>query len=292
MLGLLDPAKVDEIFAVINSRDKNNLLQLLNELQNYDSSSIIDELIEHLKYKFIHQNGDFSLLIFERFFRILSEAKAMLNNSADPEFVLFITLFMMLEAFNLTDINEAISSLKSQSPNSNLSLNSVSNLTSQPTEQNHSNLTSVKPKSKNDYQLFVDAIYDKSYELGVIFDECVSFKGFKDNTLNLEFAMSDDQLILARKFYNDVILPSVRSIYGENSKLNVQKSEPKKQSPLSRAPMPPIIGQPTLNKQNPNSKPTDEPKGLEALKSSMSQDDINLKELKRLFGEPQILSNS
>lgn len=292
MLGLLDPAKVDEIFAVINSRDKNNLLQLLNELQNYDSSSIIDELIEHLKYKFIHQNGDFSLLIFERFFRILSEAKAMLNNSADPEFVLFITLFMMLEAFNLTDINEAISSLKSQSPNSNLSLNSVSNLTPQPTEQNPSNITSVKPKSKNDYQLFVDAIYDKSYELGVIFDECVSFKEFKDNTLNLEFAMSDDQLILARKFYNDVILPSVRSIYGENSKLNVQKSEPKKQSPLSRAPMPPIIEQPVLNKQNPNSKPADEPKGLEALKSSMSQDDINLKELKRLFGEPQILSNS
>ena len=292
MLGLLDPAKVDEIFAIINSRDKNNLLQLLNELQNYDSSSIIDELIEHLKYKFIHQNGDFSLLIFERFFRILSEAKAMLNNSADPEFVLFITLFMMLEAFNLTDINEAISSLKSQSPNSNLSLNSVSNLAQQPTEQNPSSLISVKPKSKNDYQLFVDAIYDKSYELGVIFDECVSFKGFEYNTLNLEFAMSDDQLILARKFYNDVILPSVRSIYGENSKLNVQKSEPKKQSPLSRAPMPPIIEQPALNKQNPNSKPTDEPKGLEALKSSMSQDDINLRELKRLFGEPQILSNS
>ena len=44
--------------------------------------------------------------------------------------------------------------------------------------------------------------------------------------------------------------------------------------------------------QNPNSKPVDEPKGLEVLKSSMSQDDINLKELKRLFGEPQILSNS
>ena len=231
-------------------------------------------------------------MIFERFFRILSEAKAMLNNSADPEFVLFITVVMMLEAFNLTNIDDAISSLKSQSPNSNLSLNSVSNLTSQPTEQNHSNLTSVKPKSKNNYQLFVDAIYDKSYELGVIFDECVSFKGFKDNTLNLEFAMSDDQLILARKFYNDVILPSVRSIYGENSKLNVQKSEPKKQSPLSHAPMPPRIGQTTLNKQNPNSKPTDEPKGLKALKSSMSQEDMNLKELKRLFGEPQILSNS
>lgn len=292
MLGLLDPVKIDEIFAIINSRDKNNLLQLLNELQNYDSSSIIDELIEHLKYKFIHQNGDFSLLIFERFFRILSEAKAMLNNSADPEFVLFITLFMMLEAFNLTNIDDAISSLKSQSPNSNLSLNSVSNLTSQPTEQNHSNLTSVKPKSKNNYQLFVDAIYDKSYELGIIFDECVSLKGLENGLLTLDFAMDDEQLAFARKHYNDVILPAAKSIYGESIKLNVNKQTPIKPNPLSQAPMPPIIGQTTLNKQNPNSKPTDEPKGLEALKSSLSQEDMNLKELKRLFGEPQILSNS
>ena len=113
MLGLLDPAKIDEIFAVVNSKDKNELLKLLSELQSYDSSAIIDELIENLKYKFIHQNSEFSLLIFERFFRILSEAKSMLNNSADPEFELFITLFMMVEAFNLTNINDAISALKS-----------------------------------------------------------------------------------------------------------------------------------------------------------------------------------
>ena len=297
MLGLLDPAKVDEIFAVVNSRDKNELLKLLNELQNYDSSSVIDELIEHLKYKFIHQNSDFSLLIFERFFRILSEAKAMLNGSADPEFVLFITLFMMLEAFNLTDINDAIASLKSQAKitdlTPNLSVNPALNLNSNPANQ-APNLTPTKPKTKDDYQLFVDALYDKSYELGVLFDECVNFIGFESGILSLEFAMSDNQLIIARKFYNDLILPSVRRIYGENTKLNVQKTQPKKLNPLSHVPMPPILQTKHQQNSNLNSnlKPTDEPKGLEALKSSMSQDDINLKELKRLFGEPQILSNS
>ena len=292
MLGLLDPAKVDEIFAVINSRDKNELLKLLHELQNYDSSSIIDELIENLKYKFIHQNGDFSLLIFERFFRILSEAKSMLNSSADPEFVLFITLFMMLEAFNLTNIDDAISSLKSQN-------STPANQVAQIQPQAIPNQTIIKPQSKDDYQIFVDTLYDKSYELGVLFDECVKLIGFENGTLSLEFAMSNEQLTFARKYYNEVILPSAKGVYGQDIKLVVQKSEPKKTTLLSRAPLLPVIEQ-NQNIENEanrqtnelNSKADSQAKGVLSLKSSMSQEEINLKELKRLFGEPQILSNS
>ncbi|MDY6056558.1 MAG: DNA polymerase III subunit gamma/tau [Campylobacter lanienae] len=278
MLGLLDPAKIDEIFAVVNSKDKNELLKLLSELQSYDSSAIIDELIENLKYKFIHQNSEFSLLIFERFFRILSEAKSMLNNSADPEFVLFITLFMMVEAFNLTNINDAISALKS-----------TPNLAPNPPSSNKiiSSPSVLKPKPKDDYQIFVDHLYDKSYELGVLFDECVSLKGLENGLLTLDFAMDDEQLAFARKHYNDVILPAAKSIYGESIKLNVNKQTPIKPNPLSQAPMPPITQQ--------NSEPKtqiNEPSGVLSLKSSLSQEDMNLKELKRLFGEPQILSNS
>ncbi|WP_096024503.1 DNA polymerase III subunit gamma/tau [Campylobacter lanienae] len=284
MLGLLDPAKIDEIFAVVNSKDKNELLKLLSELQSYDSSAIIDELIENLKYKFIHQNSEFSLLIFERFFRILSEAKSMLNNSADPEFVLFITLFMMVEAFNLTNINDAISALKS-----------TPNLAPNPTSPNKliSSPSALKPKPKDDYQIFVDYLYDKSYELGVLFDECVSLKGLENGLLTLDFAMDDEQLAFARKHYNDVILPAAKSIYGESIKLNVNKQTPIKPTPLSQAPMPPITQQNSESKTQINEpKPINEPSGVLSLKSSLSQEDMNLKELKRLFGEPQILSNS
>ncbi|WP_096027460.1 DNA polymerase III subunit gamma/tau [Campylobacter lanienae] len=284
MLGLLDPAKIDEIFAVVNSKDKNELLKLLNELQSYDSSAIIDELIENLKYKFIHQNSEFSLLIFERFFRILSEAKSMLNNSADPEFVLFITLFMMVEAFNLTNINDAISALKS-TPNLVPNPPSPNKLISSP--------SALKPKPKDDYQIFVDYLYDKSYELGVLFDECVSLKGLENGLLTLDFAMDDEQLAFARKHYNDVILPAAKSIYGESIKLNVNKQTPIKPTPLSQAPMPPITQQNSEPKTQINEpKPINEPSGVLSLKSSLSQEDMNLKELKRLFGEPQILSNS
>ena len=284
MLGLLDPAKIDEIFAVVNSKDKNELLKLLSELQSYDSSAIIDELIENLKYKFIHQNSEFSLLIFERFFRILSEAKSMLNNSADPEFVLFITLFMMVEAFNLTNINDAISALKS-TPNLAPNPPSPNKLISSP--------SALKPKPKDDYQIFVDHLYDKSYELGVLFDECVSLKGLENGLLTLDFAMDDEQLAFARKHYNDVILPAAKSIYGESIKLNVNKQTPIKPNPLSQAPMPPITQQNSEPKTQINEpKPINEPSGVLSLKSSLSQEDMNLKELKRLFGEPQILSNS
>ncbi|MCR8679508.1 MULTISPECIES: DNA polymerase III subunit gamma/tau [Campylobacter] len=277
MLGLLDPDKIDEIFAVVNSRDKNELLKLLNELQNYDSSSIIDELIENLKYKFIHQNSQYSLLIFERFFRILSEAKSMLSNLADPEFVLFITLFMMVEAFNLRSIDDAITELKNKPITPNLE------------PQNRS--TPIQPKS--DYQNFVDFLYDKSYDLGILFDECVSLKGLENGVLTLEFAMSNEQLDLARKHYNDVILPAVKASYGDSIKLNVQKVAPKEIGALSRAPMPPITQQ--INKpktQNSGPKAINEPSGVLSLKSSLSQEEINLKELKRLFGEPEIISNS
>lgn len=285
MLGLLDPAKIDEIFAVVNSKDKNELLKLLSELQSYDSSAIIDELIENLKYKFIHQNSEFSLLIFERFFRILSEAKSMLNNSADPEFVLFITLFMMVEAFNLTNINDAISALKSTP---NLAPNPAS-----PNKLISSSPPALKPKPKDDYQIFVDHLYDKSYELGVLFDECVSLKGLENGLLTLDFAMDDEQLAFARKHYNDVILPAAKSIYGESIKLNVNKQTPMKPNPLSQAPMPPITQQNSEPKTQINEpKPINEPSGVLSLKSSLSQEDMNLKELKRLFGEPQILSNS
>lgn len=284
MLGLLDPAKIDEIFAVVNSKDKNELLKLLSELQSYDSSAIIDELIENLKYKFIYQNSEFSLLIFERFFRILSEAKSMLNNSADPEFVLFITLFMMVEAFNLTNINDAISALKS-TPNLAPNPPSSNKLISSP--------SALKPKPKDDYQIFVDHLYDKSYELGVLFDECVSLKGLENGLLTLDFAMDDEQLAFARKHYNDVILPAAKSIYGESIKLNVNKQTPIKPNPLSQAPMPPITQQNSEPKTQINEpKPINEPSGVLSLKSSLSQEDMNLKELKRLFGEPQILSNS
>ena len=284
MLGLLDPVKIDEIFAVVNSKDKNELLKLLSELQSYDSSAIIDELIENLKYKFIHQNSEFSLLIFERFFRILSEAKSMLNNSADPEFVLFITLFMMVEAFNLTNINDAISALKS-TPNLAPNPASPNKLISSP--------SALKPKPKDDYQIFVDHLYDKSYELGVLFDECVSLKGLENGLLTLDFAMDDEQLAFARKHYNDVILPAAKSIYGESIKLNVNKQTPIKPNPLSQAPMPPITQQNSEPKTQINEpKPINEPSGVLSLKSSLSQEDMNLKELKRLFGEPQILSNS
>ena len=77
MLGLLDPQKISEILSIAINQDKSAAINLASELENYDAGMIIDEIIAILKEKFLARDASFSVLMFERFFRILSEAKKM-----------------------------------------------------------------------------------------------------------------------------------------------------------------------------------------------------------------------
>ncbi len=123
MLGLLDPSRIEEILATVINLDRQKLCKIIAELENYDPEMIIDELIANLKEKFLSSNMQFSLLVYERFFRILAQAKGMLNTTSDNAFVLSIMLFMMMEALNFQNIDDAINETKKQSTNSNVSTN-------------------------------------------------------------------------------------------------------------------------------------------------------------------------
>ena len=114
MLGLLDPEKIEEIIAHVLNHDKNAIRVLVSELESYDPEMIIDEILANLKQKFIENDSKISLLVYERFFRILAQAKGMLNVSSDNGFVLMLMLFMMIEALNLQDIDDAINEVISK----------------------------------------------------------------------------------------------------------------------------------------------------------------------------------
>lgn len=112
MLGLLDPQKISEILSIAINQDKSAAINLASELENYDAGMIIDEIIAILKEKFLARDASFSVLMFERFFRILSEAKKMLISNSDNAFTLLMTLFLMMEAVNLREIDDVIESAK------------------------------------------------------------------------------------------------------------------------------------------------------------------------------------
>ena len=348
MLGLLDPRRIDEILSTAQKGSHEELCALIKSLEDSDAEMIINELIASLKERFLEPRHEFSLLIFERFFKILSEAKNMLGSGADPAFVLYIALFSMRNAFDigaasfcapatqsripsqsaplLSSLEPQQSTAQSRIP-SNTQPISAARIPSQPqqqlvkpalvspspasqpslvqsripSQQPQSSLT-AQPQSSQDaqkYEHFVKLLYDRSYDLGKIFDNFIEFGGFDGENITLiSSAIADDAAAL--RTHSGVLRELAQIAFGAK-KFKVEK----KQNGLSD-----IINSITKLEQTPKQQYQNEPAQEDfssdeslappmdmmpniapAIKSEPTQAEINRKnenEMNRLFGNPEI----
>ncbi len=106
MLGLIEPKLMDDLFDIILK--KEDIRDIVKKLENYEISQVCDEMTIYLKQKMLDKDAKFDLLLFDRFFRILSDAKHLLSLNCDGGFVLILTLSKMIEATNLKTIDEII----------------------------------------------------------------------------------------------------------------------------------------------------------------------------------------
>lgn len=377
MLGLLDPRRIDEILSTAQKGSHEELCALIKSLEDSDAEMIINELIASLKERFLEPRHEFSLLIFERFFKILSEAKNMLGSGADPAFVLYIALFSMRNAFdigaasfcapqpslaqsripsqsalvspspvpqpspvqsripsNTQPISTAQSRIPSQPQPAKPALVSPSPAPQQSAAQSRipsqqpqqqpakpalvspspepaqSSLT-AQPQNSQDaqkYEHFVKLLYDRSYDLGKIFDNFIEFGGFDGENITLiSSAIADDAAAL--RTHSGVLRELAQIAFGAK-KFKVEK----KQNGLSD-----IINSITKLEQTPKqqyqpeqyqNEPTQEdfssdeslappmdmmPNIAPAIKSEPTQAEINRKnenEMNRLFGNPEIKDNN
>ena len=385
MLGLLDPRRIDEILSTAQKGSREELCALIKSLEDSDAEMIINELIASLKERFLEPRHEFSLLIFERFFKILSEAKNMLGSGADPAFVLYIALFSMRNAFDIGAANfcapqpslaqsriPSQSALVSPSPvpqpsptQSRIPSNTQpisaaripsqpvpllsslepqpspaqSRIPSQPQQQvqpapflpsstpqpspapqpslTQSRIPSQQPQSSaiaqpqssqdaQKYEHFVKLLYDRSYDLGKIFDNFIEFGGFDGENITLiSSAIADDAAAL--RTHSGVLRELAQIAFGAK-KFKVEK----KQNLVSD-----IINSITKLEQTPKqqyqpeqyqNKPAQEdfssdesppmdmmPNIAPAIKSEPTQAEINRKnenEMNRLFGNPEIKDNN
>ena len=285
MLGLLDPQRIEEILALVMSGDKSAVSAAVAQLESYDAEMVIDEITANLKANFLAQSPKYSLLLYERFFRILSQARSMLSVSSDGGFVLGVMLFMMIEAINLKSIDEMIAvdarekfadsqaraadfggsrsasnfaggrgeAAKSAAPaqtgqisaftdGSNLASANTAKLASQngATEGRNlnvqaldgsANLSAQAPqelggqtraaKTPNPaYEAFLAKIYDRNFDLGECFKNCIEFLEFSDGCMSLaSSAAGEDQKRL--RDGSKVILQILRSLFGESAKIKI-----------------------------------------------------------------------
>ena len=285
MLGLLDPQRIEEILALVMSGDKSAVSVAVAQLESYDAEMVIDEITANLKANFLAQSPKYSLLLYERFFRILSQARSMLSVSSDGGFVLGVMLFMMIEAINLKSIDEMIAvdarekfadsqaraadfgdsraasnfaggrgeaakftapaqtgQISPSADGSNLASANTAKLASQNGAAQGRNLnvqaldssanlnanTPQEPggqtcaaKTQNPaYEAFLAKIYDRSFDLGECFKNCIEFLEFSDGCMSLaSSAAGEDQRRLREG--SKVILQILRSLFGESAKIKI-----------------------------------------------------------------------
>ncbi|WP_148823005.1 DNA polymerase III subunit gamma/tau [Campylobacter concisus] len=309
MLGLLDPDKIEDIITHILNHDKNAIRVLITELESYDPEMIIDEILANLKQKFVENDSRISLLVYERFFRILAQSKGMLNLSSDNGFVLMLMLFMMIEALNLQSIDDAIETVISK--NDEISTQTIQNSTQTP--------QIVPAKKQGPYELFLTKIYDRNYDLGEFFKEFVEFSFFNNNELGLIVKAKDENLEYFKKNWK-ILNEILRTLFGQNAKIvNAKNDESKIQVQTNKEPLPEdstrneldeldaeisrlnankpesVNDSKTEIKSEPKSLKNDfasmlntEPKTPEEMQKQKEQ--RILKEANRLFGEPTIES--
>ena len=114
MLGLIDPEVMDKIFTVV--LNKGDITTIVRDLENYEVSQVCDEMTIFLKHKMLAKDTRFDLLLFDRFFRILSDAKQLLAMNSDGGFVLILTLMKMVEAVDIKTIDDIINQIQKIEP--------------------------------------------------------------------------------------------------------------------------------------------------------------------------------
>lgn len=114
MLGLIDPKIMDDIFSTILACE--DITKIVKDLEIYEVSQICDEMTIYLKDKMLSSDSKFDLLLFDRFFRILSDAKQLLSINSDGTFVLILTFLKMIEATNLKSIDDIINQVEKIEP--------------------------------------------------------------------------------------------------------------------------------------------------------------------------------
>ncbi len=114
MLGIIEPSLLEKLLTNIYNKDNAEILNFVRMASDYEAEMILDELTLHLKSLLLAGNTTFTPIIIGRFFRVIAESKSLLALGSDGEFVLTLSLFKMMEALEIKDIDAMIRGLEKE----------------------------------------------------------------------------------------------------------------------------------------------------------------------------------
>jgi DNA polymerase-3 subunit gamma/tau len=263
MLGIIEPSMLEELINSVLEKNQAKILVFINAAAEFEAEMVIDELMLHLKDMLLSGSQQITPMIIERFFRVLAESKSLLNMGSDGQFVLSLTLFKMMEALQIKDIDGMIRALEKELSGVEISTipkvqvvvsepmvkESIASVVEEPlvygTEKEVVTLEPLlapevisepvveKPLDAG-AKLFEELIvkmYDRNYDLGECFKYSIVYSSFKNNVLTWESSANKEQKTLLKNNWM-TIRTFVQEIFGFETKIkNISKELPSKVEP-------------------------------------------------------------
>lgn len=237
LLGAVNPDKIKELFEFVLKKDREAAVAAIKEFEEYEAENIINEIIEFLKNAISEKHRTMPLFVLERFFRVAISAKELLFMGADGTFVLTLSVLKMIEAMEIEDIDSLIAKYESQVDfSATPKMATVEKKEEQQIEPKVQidDSTSLKTNEMavrkevevGQWEKLQALLYERSYELGSVFSQNVSFVSYNDGVLMWSSRAEGKSRELLTKYYS-IIKHIIQDIYGIDTRIVVQKEQPK-----------------------------------------------------------------
>ncbi|GAA9096337.1 DNA polymerase III subunit gamma/tau [Helicobacter pylori] len=247
MLGAIDRSVLEDFFQSLINQDEARLQERYAILENYETESVLEEMMLFLKAKLLSPDS-YSILLIERFFKIIMSSLSLLKEGANASFVLLLLKMKFKEALKLKALDDAILELEqtpfNQSPSISYNAPKQESKSIEKREQaeriegtekkekletreNTETLQTpmLSAKDRIFHNLFKQVqtlVYERNYELGAVFEKNIRFIDFDSQTKTLTWeslATNKDKELLRERF--KIVKGIVDSVFGKGESIKI-----------------------------------------------------------------------
>ncbi len=235
MLGAIDRSVLEDFFQSLINQDEARLKERYAILENYETESVLEEMMLFLKAKLLSPDS-YSILLIERFFKIIMSGLSLLKEGANASFVLLLLKMKFKEALKLKALDDAILELEQSKESVLKPLNQNANVFKQESaekiekpEKRESAETPQTPmlsaKDRIFHNLFKQVqtlVYERNYELGAVFEKNIRFIDFDSQTKTLTWeslATHKDKELLRERF--KIVKSIVDGVFGKGENIKI-----------------------------------------------------------------------
>ncbi|WP_187885341.1 DNA polymerase III subunit gamma/tau [Helicobacter pylori] len=235
MLGAIDRSVLEDFFQSLINQDEARLKERYAILENYETEGVLEEMMLFLKAKLLSPDS-YSILLIERFFKIIMSSLSLLKEGANASFVLLLLKMKFKEALKLKALDDAILELEqapfNQSPSISYNASkqepkSIERIEGAEKRENAETPQTpmLSAKDRIFHNLFKQVqtlVYERNYELGAVFEKNIRFIDFDSQTKTLTWeslATNKDKELLRERF--KIVKSIVDGVFGKGENIKI-----------------------------------------------------------------------